>query len=379
MLWDFWSGLKAINHFLYAAELRREQCHLNASVLMFCYFIILTKGVLKMKKLQSCHITKLLVFAFFLLLLSESSNAQFADSLALFVVADAASPNAAENEIILRLQDMEFDVEVIGQNDVSDGSTAGTALVLISATVSSGTVAGNMPGLIDLEIPVINWEPFIYDALGFQATDEGEFNTTEIDIIGADHPLAAGLPEGLVTISTVEKAVSYGLPEGDVDIIAVNPNDESQVVLFAYDKGAEMYSGNAPARRVGTFLLNDVADAMTDEGWQLFDASVKWAMNFPTPVEDLAVDIPTQFTLHNNYPNPFNPITNIVFSIPTQANVQLSVWNALGEKVATLVDGIRPAGNHTAIFNASDISSGVYFYRLEVGFHTVTKKMLFLK
>jgi len=332
-----------------------------------------------MKKLQSFYIVKLMVFVFFFLLLSESSNAQFADSLALFVVADAASPNAAENEIILRLQDMEFDVEVIGQNDVSDGSTAGTALVLISATVSSGTVVGNMPGLIDLEIPVINWEPFLYDALGFQPTDEGEFNTTEIDIIRADHPLAAGLSEGLVTISTVEKAVSYGLPEGDVDIIAVNPNDESQVVLFAYDKGAEMFSGNAPARRVGTFLLNDVADAMTDEGWQLFDASVKWAMNFPTPVEDLAFDIPTQFTLHNNYPNPFNPMTNIVFSIPTQANVQLSVWNALGEKVATLVDGIRPAGNHTAIFNASDISSGVYFYRLEVGFHTVTKKMLFLK
>jgi len=332
-----------------------------------------------MKKLQSCHITKLLVCALFLLLLSESSKAQFADSLALFVVADAANPNDAENEIIRRLEDMEFDVEVIGQNDVSDGSTAGTALVLISATVSSGTVAGNMPGLIDLEIPVINWEPFIYDALGFQAVDEGEFNTTEIDIILENHPLAAGLSEGLTTISTVEKAVSYGLPEGDVDIIAVNPNDENQAVIFGYDEGAEMYSGNAPARRVGTFLLNDVADAMTDEGWQLFDASVKWAMNFPTHVEDLAFDIPTQFTLHNNYPNPFNPITNIVFSIPTQANVQLSVWNALGEKVATLVDGIRPAGNHTVAFNASDISSGVYFYRLEVGFHAVTKKMLFLK
>ena len=227
-----------------------------------------------MKTLKFFYIVKLIVFVSFFLLFSASSNAQFADSLALFVVADAASPNTAENEIILRLEDMEFDVEVIGQNDVSDGSTAGTALVLISATVSSGTVAGNMPGLIDLEIPVINWEPFLYDSLGFQPTDEGEFNTTEIEIVNEDHPLAAGLPADIITISTVEKAVSYGIPEGDVDIIAVNPAADSQIVIFAYDTGAEMYSGNAPARRVGTFLLNDVADAMTEDGWALFDASV---------------------------------------------------------------------------------------------------------
>lgn len=336
-----------------------------------------------MKTLKFFYIVKLIVFVSFFLLLSASSNAQFADSLALFVVANATSPNAAENEIILRLQDMEFDVEVIGQNDVSDGSTAGTALILISATVSSGTVAGNLPGLIDLEIPVINWEPFLYDSLGFQPTDEGEFNTTEIEIVNEDHPLAAGLPADIITISTIEKAVSYGVPEGDVDIIAVNsdPDSSHQALLFGYDTGAAMFTGNAPARRVGTFLLNDVADAMTEDGWALFDASVIWAMGAeePSSVKDLMLDIPTQFTLHDNYPNPFNPMTNIVFSIPTKAHVQLSVFNALGQKVATLVDEIRPAGNHTVIFNAADISNGLYFYRLEAGSHSDTKKMLFLK
>jgi hypothetical protein len=72
-------------------------------------------------------------------------------------------------------------------------------------------------------------------------------------------------------------------------------------------------------------------------------------------------------------------MTNIVFSIPTQAHVQLSVFNALGERVATLVDEIRPAGNYTVIFDAADISNGLYFYRLEAGSRTATKKMLFLK
>ncbi|MDZ7261293.1 MAG: hypothetical protein ONB05_04210, partial [candidate division KSB1 bacterium] len=175
-----------------------------------------------MKKLLIFCMVKLIAVGFFFLLLSQSSTAQFANKVALFVVADAVTPNAAENEIITRLQDMEFDVEIIGQNEATDAATEGMSLVLISATVSSGTIATNMPGLIDLPIPVINWEPFLYDALGFQAGNGGEFNTTQIEIVNEEHPLAAGLPVGIITLSTVEKAVSYGTPVGDVDIIAVN-------------------------------------------------------------------------------------------------------------------------------------------------------------
>jgi len=185
----------------------------------------------------------------------------------LFVVANAETLNAAENKIDSVLEAMGFFVTAIGQDVVNDGETDGMSLVLISATVSSGTITTNMPGLGVMAIPLINWEPFINDLIGYSELDGGEFNTTEIEIILEGHQMAAGLPMGLTTISTVEKAVSYGVPVGEVDIIAVNPNDSSQAVLFAYDEGAEMYSGKAPARRVATFLLNDVADAMTTEGW----------------------------------------------------------------------------------------------------------------
>ena len=334
-----------------------------------------------MKKLQSRH-TFIMVLSIFFLLFSGSVHAQFVDSWALFVVADADNPNAAENEIVIRLEDMDFEVEVVGQNDANDGSTDDMSIVLISATVTSSTIATNMPGLRDLEIPIINWEPALDDSLGYSATDGGEFGTTEIDIVLADHPLAAGLPEGPVAITNASKQVSYGTPAGDVQIIAVNPNDDSQAVLFAYEKGAAMFLGEAPARRVSTFLLNDVADNMTAEGWDLFDASVKWAMNLQdstTSVDHSETGIPTQFILHNNYPNPFNPTTHIAFSIPTQAHVRLSVWNALGEKAATLVDEIRPAGNHTVTFDAADFSSGLYFCRMNAGSYSATNKMLYLK
>lgn len=334
-----------------------------------------------MKSLLSFFIFKLIIVVFFVLLLSESTNAQFNDD-ALFVVANAESLNAAESKIDSVLETMGFIVEIIGQDVVTDLATDGKSLVLISATVSSGTITTNMPELKDMAIPLINWEPFIYDLLGYSELDGGEFNTTEIEIVNEGHQMTAGLPMGLTTISTVQKGVSFGVPVGEVDIIAVNPNDSSQAVLFAYDEGAAMYSGTAPARRVSTFLLNDVADAMTTEGWELFIASVKWAMYYEETSgvdDDLKLDIPSKFILHNNFPNPFNKITNIKFSIPTQTDVQLSVFNVLGEKIATLVDDIRPAGDHKVTFNASGMSDGLYFYRLVSGSHTITKTMLLLK
>ena len=335
-----------------------------------------------MKNLLSFFIFKLIILIFLVSISGKTANAQFNDD-ALFVVAtDAENLTTAEFKIDSVLQEMGFYTTIIGQDIVTDAETDGMSLVLISATVSSGTITTNMPGLPDMAIPLINWEPFLDDLIGYSELDGGEFNTYEIKIVLEEHPIAAGLPEGLVTISTAEKAVSYGAPQGDVDIIAVNPNDSTQAVLFAYEEGAAMYTGNAPARRVGIFLLNDVADAMTPEGWAIFDAAVKWAMNYEEPSavdHDLKLDIPGKFILQNNYPNPFNRFTNIKFSIPTQANVQLSVLNALGENITTLVDEIRPAGNYKVTFDASDMSSGLYFYRLVSGTNTITKSMLLLK
>jgi hypothetical protein len=329
-----------------------------------------------MKKLH----TFLTILAFLFIVFSGESFAQFDGSSALIVVADDP-PTAAETEIITRLEGMGFEVTYETDDLVTDDSIEDMSLLLISATVSSTTSGTNMPGLADYPIPVINWEPFLYDSQGFQATDGGEFNTMEIEIVNEDHQMAAGL-DGIVTITNSELAVSYGVPEGDVEIIAVNSNPDSshQVVLFGYDTGAAMLVGNAPARRVGHFLLNEVAADMTEDGWALFDASVYWAMSYePVAVKNLNHDIPTNYMLYDNYPNPFNPMTNIVFSIPKQTHVRISVWNALGEKIATLVDETKPAGNHPVTFNASDISSGLYFYRLETGSHTLTKKMLLMK
>jgi hypothetical protein len=98
-----------------------------------------------------------------------------------------------------------------------------------------------------------------------------------------------------------------------------------------------------------------------------------------TAVKSLPKPIPQTFTLDQNYPNPFNPTTMIRYSVPRAAQVSLTIYNVLGEKVATLYSGMQRAGTYEVNFNADRFASGVYFYRLEAGRFTSTRKMMLLK
>lgn len=97
-----------------------------------------------------------------------------------------------------------------------------------------------------------------------------------------------------------------------------------------------------------------------------------------TSVEDSKL-LPANFALEQNYPNPFNPSTTIRFSLPADNFVTLKVYNMLGQEVATLVNENKAAGNYNINFNASNLSSGVYLYRIDAGNFTAVKKLTLLK
>jgi hypothetical protein len=94
---------------------------------------------------------------------------------------------------------------------------------------------------------------------------------------------------------------------------------------------------------------------------------------------DRNYDIPNNYVLRQNYPNPFNPTTVIEFTLPKQEDVKLSVYNTLGEKVADLVNGRMSAGYHSVNFNATNIASGIYIYRITAGNFVALKKMMLIK
>ena len=88
---------------------------------------------------------------------------------------------------------------------------------------------------------------------------------------------------------------------------------------------------------------------------------------------------PQKYSLSQNYSNPFNPITNIEYRIPKSEQVELSVYNLLGQKVATLVNKKQTAGTYNVVWDANRFSSGIYYYRIEAGEFQDVKKMILLK
>jgi hypothetical protein len=99
-----------------------------------------------------------------------------------------------------------------------------------------------------------------------------------------------------------------------------------------------------------------------------------------TFVEEEDIDgVPTDFLLLQNFPNPFNPSTNIKYSIPEASFVQLKVYDVLGNEVAILINEAQSMGNYKTDFTGINITSGIYFYTLRAGSFVQTKKMLLLK
>jgi hypothetical protein len=98
-----------------------------------------------------------------------------------------------------------------------------------------------------------------------------------------------------------------------------------------------------------------------------------------TSVESSIGQTPQSYALHQNYPNPFNPTTVINFDLPVSGTISLKVFDLLGREVATLVDGRMEAGFHQVTFDASRLTSGVYFYRIQAGSFSETKRLVLLK
>ena len=116
-----------------------------------------------------------------------------------------------------------------------------------------------------------------------------------------------------------------------------------------------------------------------DNGTESGSAYVYNGFTLPVGVESEIGGLPTEFTLSQNYPNPFNPVTVIGYALPIRSDVKLTIYNLRGEEVALLINGTVSAGNHRVIWDASNMASGVYIYKLIAGDFVQTRKMVLLK
>ena len=158
-------------------------------------------------------------------------------------------------------------------------------------------------------------------------------------------------PEQTISVQNIEQQVPAYAPLGTYDYIA--------------------YCGNYPSIIVDSSSFEFTVTAFTGLGGDNWNVS-GW-------LDDKTENSPSRFIISSNYPNPFNAKTNIIVSVSSPTHGKLEIYNLLGQKIETLIDSYLNAGHHTITWDASDFSSGIYFYQLITDKKVITKRMTLLK
>ncbi len=193
----------------------------------------------------------------------------------------------------------------------------------------------------------------------------------------------ASVNTGQVTLNwkTATEVNNYGFeilrrfaPQNDSHSDPDLSGEESQWEKIGFVEGA----GNSNTPKEYTFIDNSSA-ATTTLSYRLKQIDLDGKYSYSKEITVELSTIPEEFSLSQNYPNPFNPTTTIEFSLPNESDVMLKVYNLLGQEVATLLSGQMKAGYHKVKFDASGISSGIYFYKIQAGDFSAVKKLMLLK
>lgn len=202
---------------------------------------------------------------------------------------------------------------------------------------------------------------------------DARFSTQTVDILDP----ANGYIYGDYDPTTVP-----GIDNGTKQEVSPNGGSGIQVGITKFTDFAENFNQTAQMSTIdnlpiGALMWDDAQMAAFNSAADM--QKVLDAFNAAVDVEETGSGLPLTYKLSQNYPNPFNPTTTIEFSLPKTQNVTLKVYNVLGQQVATLINGNMAAGNHSIRFNASNLSSGLYIYKISAGSFTSAKKMMLLK
>jgi hypothetical protein len=224
------------------------------------------------------------------------------------------------------------------------------------------------------------------NGLAWSAVNNGITNTY-IPSLGVNGSrVFAGSESGLIYVSTNNGAQWSGVTVGSVSGVNSFAFSGTNVFAGAAIGGVSLSTNNGSTwGAINTGLAETTILSLVVKGDTLYAGTFSSGV-WRRPLQEVATSadmVPpaaaTQFALAQNYPNPFNPSTTIRFDLPHPERVTLAVYDAVGREIARLAEGAYPAGVHSVVFDATGISSGVYFYRMTAGSFTEVRKLLLMK
>lgn len=174
--------------------------------------------------------------------------------------------------------------------------------------------------------------------------------------------------------------------DGDGDIDLVTANEQSNNISILINNGNGTFQGTINYNVEGTHRSVFAMDLDSDGDKDIattnyYSGSISILLNrtIRIGIENGAAELPSQYHLSQNYPNPFNAQTKIAYSLTKPGQVSIDIYDILGRKVTRIAEGDKEPGNHEIIWDASDVVSGIYFYKLTAGDYHESKQMLLLK
>jgi len=272
--------------------------------------------------------------------------------------------------------------------------TASKSILIIPAILFTVALAGAQPARMGLN-KVIGPGRTTFDTLGFYPPGESSgspgpsmariVTQVTVNVDSIDFPMDEALEICLIHEGIVDTLVN-GLMKSGSDFTGTVFNDTASTSIAL---GTPPFTGTfAPARPLSRFAGTNASGlwilGITNHSVDKMGILEEWGVGIGfsivfTSVGGTSAELPGTYQLIQNFPNPFNPSTTIRYGIPGRSHVTLTVFNALGEKVATLADGEEEAGYHQARLDGGSLASGVYFYTLKAGTYSETKRLILLK
>lgn len=208
-----------------------------------------------------------------------------------------------------------------------------------------------------------------FDATGSTAIPPSSGDTPPVSPLRTPSDLTAVAGEGSIELSWTDNSSAE-------DSYSVERSTDGTTWSVAGSSNSDSFTDTGLAD--GTYSYRVMAVDATIPSSAYSNVASATVTTEVTGFESLS-GTPVEYALHQNYPNPFNPSTNIRFALPSAANVHVAVYNLIGQEIAELVSGQLSAGYHEVEWDASNVNSGIYFYKIQAGDFTEIKKMILMK